>query len=336
MRGLGLMDDRGVERAVHADDLLVGEPWNAARSTEKPARIAPAVYRTWMQGLVLGIQTIFFSLVLANILRGLIGVHFFVALFLVVCTWVVLYAAYRRYGGQIHSMFWRQRRSRRTTRHALRQHARLSIVRDRVCPCCAYSLDDAVREPDGCTPCPECGAAWRLDLWSDGGGIYRPPAVTGAGQGHPHGRMTAYDARGVIVPLLARRKDLDRKDAIMNCPARPDRVRLRHSLLAWGIQLVITAGIAWFVVMILQPEDRLSWIGAVLMILLASIMLAFLVGIAYTHQLMLGTHRYLIAMLVGEGACPCCEDRLRPTPSPTDGFRICDTCGSAWSVPKQG
>ena len=148
--------------------------------------------------------------------------------------------------------------------------------------------------------------------------------------------MTTYDARGVIVPLLARQKSIDRQDAIMNCPARPDRVRVRCSLLAWAIQLAITGGMALFVVMVVQPEDRLAWIGVLLMILLASIMLALLVGISYTQQLMLGTHRYLIAMLVGDGTCPCCEGRLRSNPSPIDGCRLCDTCGSAWSVSKQG
>ncbi len=30
------------------------------------------------------------------------------------------------------------------------------------CATCAYSLRGLPREPDGCTVCPECGAAWRL------------------------------------------------------------------------------------------------------------------------------------------------------------------------------
>lgn len=32
----------------------------------------------------------------------------------------------------------------------------------RRCPSCAYDLADTPPDPDGCTTCPECGAAWRI------------------------------------------------------------------------------------------------------------------------------------------------------------------------------
>lgn len=35
-----------------------------------------------------------------------------------------------------------------------------------ICAVCAYELVDLAPEPDGCTVCPECGAAWRLDAQS--------------------------------------------------------------------------------------------------------------------------------------------------------------------------
>ncbi len=31
-----------------------------------------------------------------------------------------------------------------------------------VCPRCSYRIDDLPADADGCTPCPECGAAWKL------------------------------------------------------------------------------------------------------------------------------------------------------------------------------
>jgi hypothetical protein len=31
-----------------------------------------------------------------------------------------------------------------------------------LCPACGYSIRELAAEPDGCTVCPECGAAWRL------------------------------------------------------------------------------------------------------------------------------------------------------------------------------
>jgi len=32
----------------------------------------------------------------------------------------------------------------------------------KICIGCVYSLEGLVAEPDGCTVCPECGAAWKL------------------------------------------------------------------------------------------------------------------------------------------------------------------------------
>lgn len=38
------------------------------------------------------------------------------------------------------------------------KHYQLAIGR---CRACDYTLTDLVPDPDGCTTCPECGAAWR-------------------------------------------------------------------------------------------------------------------------------------------------------------------------------
>ncbi len=37
-----------------------------------------------------------------------------------------------------------------------------SFLAERRCPCCAYDLSVAPADPDGCTTCPECGAAWKI------------------------------------------------------------------------------------------------------------------------------------------------------------------------------
>jgi hypothetical protein len=36
------------------------------------------------------------------------------------------------------------------------------LIRLRLCASCGYDLRGSKVEPDGCTVCPECGAAWRL------------------------------------------------------------------------------------------------------------------------------------------------------------------------------
>tara|TARA_R110000782_G_scaffold57258_30_gene119860 strand:- start:6950 stop:7294 length:345 start_codon:yes stop_codon:yes gene_type:complete len=48
---------------------------------------------------------------------------------------------------------WTRRRRDRIARE-------LAWVRE--CLACNYSIDDLPAQPDGCTVCPECGAAWRM------------------------------------------------------------------------------------------------------------------------------------------------------------------------------
>jgi len=40
--------------------------------------------------------------------------------------------------------------------------ARESFLKRGVCPSCSYPLNRCPSDTDGCTVCPECGAAWRL------------------------------------------------------------------------------------------------------------------------------------------------------------------------------
>ena len=37
-----------------------------------------------------------------------------------------------------------------------------AFARAGLCAACAYRIDEVVPEQDGCTVCPECGAAWRM------------------------------------------------------------------------------------------------------------------------------------------------------------------------------
>jgi hypothetical protein len=45
----------------------------------------------------------------------------------------------------------------------------------RLCACCSYDLADLKPEPDGCTICPECGAAWDLRSAPDSPPEAKPP-----------------------------------------------------------------------------------------------------------------------------------------------------------------
>lgn len=87
------------------------------------------------------------------------------------------------------------------------RRARSAMLRHRRCPGCLQSLQGLGTDADGCTCCPECGAAWRLD---------RVPALDAPAPGSPHrrsrlagslvagGALLAAALAGVLVLLLIR------------------------------------------------------------------------------------------------------------------------------------
>lgn len=42
------------------------------------------------------------------------------------------------------------------------EHGRDALLASGLCPSCGYGIVGVRCEPDGCTVCPECGAAWRM------------------------------------------------------------------------------------------------------------------------------------------------------------------------------
>lgn len=44
-----------------------------------------------------------------------------------------------------------------------RQEVARMVASERYCASCGYSLREIDAAPDGCTVCPECGSAWRID-----------------------------------------------------------------------------------------------------------------------------------------------------------------------------
>ena len=48
----------------------------------------------------------------------------------------------------------------------------------RICPACGYDMTGLEPAPDGCTACPECGAAWNLS------GALKPLEAQGCGRGN--------------------------------------------------------------------------------------------------------------------------------------------------------
>jgi hypothetical protein len=48
------------------------------------------------------------------------------------------------------------------------QHGRDALLASGLCPSCGYGIVGVRSEPDGCTVCPECAAAWRMTDGHDG------------------------------------------------------------------------------------------------------------------------------------------------------------------------
>lgn len=57
---------------------------------------------------------------------------------------------------------------RRLSRNAAA--ASKGLLERHLCPSCGYKLTALPIDPDGCTICPECGAAWRLPEFGSGEG----------------------------------------------------------------------------------------------------------------------------------------------------------------------
>jgi hypothetical protein len=228
----------------------------------------------------------------------------------------------------------RAARSRRRTQDGERTQAdehgiRVRVGRSGVCFCCDYDLKPLPREPDGCVVCTECGAAWRIDDWAADGGCYRLPHDQ-AGQKPESGFLGrnawVRDARGVIVPVLAGVSPKKRARAMID-RAGPAAARRNTSHVIFFASLaaaVLAAAALWT---FYEPLGGM---------LLAAVLTPSL-GLVWFVQRRRAIDRCCAAIRVAALAdhrCPCCESPLRPTPSPIDACRLCDTCGSAWEPPK--
>lgn len=60
------------------------------------------------------------------------------------------------YGGIMGAVF-----SRMTWRSP--QHAKAAMFRAGLCPACVYQISEVPVDAEGCTICPECGAAWKIE-----------------------------------------------------------------------------------------------------------------------------------------------------------------------------
>lgn len=149
-----VLDARGVRRRV------LDMYWAAKPHGLKPSSLArpgdhaeyfPEVVRNCLLPSASGI----FALTIFLVARG----HFSLRLMLIMSTVVfsVMFVMSFFLTLLIYKVTWRSP-----------INGRDSLLTSGVCPACAYRIAGVPPEHDGCTVCPECGAAWRMQHGPDG------------------------------------------------------------------------------------------------------------------------------------------------------------------------
>ena len=186
------------------------------------------------------------------------------------------------------------------------------LISSRKCGACAYTLDSLLPEADGCTPCPECGAAWRIEVWIRENPAFRQPAAGVLER--PRRALTVSDARGRQVALFR--------------PLRtPAEVwRIRGMALAWfALACVVFAVVAPLAARLFGTDPVLA--SVIFWMLCGGAALLTLLRLDRAPR----SVRLLAARKSIDGrSCPACGSPLDAEPSIIDGALLCPGCGSAW------
>jgi hypothetical protein len=197
-----------------------------------------------------------------------------------------------------------------------------ALIRD-TCPGCDYTLAGAVPEADGCSLCPECGAAWNLALWKRD---FQEPDLKRLAEAAKQlyaAKLFITDARGWGAPFLERR---DRFTVL-------DEVRERRLLWHWrtGLPVLVLIPILASLAVTIWAWGQDLLFAAIVFACIMLVLTTFLVREAITRATRKAAGvwaRDFIALSV----CPRCESPLRAEPA-RDGTTLCENCRHAWRNP---
>lgn len=221
-----------------------------------------------------------------------------------------------------------------------------TAVAEGICGSCAYSLQGAVDEPDGCVRCPECGAAWKSlrivsPHWERRSKAFEPPWLWRFVSLTPRSKdQLAPDDRGRYVRVLdsrlrlaspARRDELgpDRVRSIVRAARRVGRVwRLLVALWPASVGVFMT----WLLADVWQSG------GFTIRSTLLMISIVIYGSVAYgLLSLIFGHHfagpKWVIPVFRNARICGSCAMDLSATIPAGDGLTVCSECGSAWRLP---
>lgn len=185
---------------------------------------------------------------------------------------------------------------------------------NRRCGSCDYQLNDVIPELDLCTVCPECSAAWRMDLWERDWGRRHPP------------QLPKFESKWRVYPV-----DMRVRPLLIN---RPQSTRVQVLLFAWLRQQLIPSILDCFIIGLLAlfvSRTTLTWdewrqllsnfeIGA-------SLALLFAIRAVWA---VIGAKIRIVQSCMRKGACPHCEHSLRSERAHGDGSILCEHCGAAY------
>jgi uncharacterized Zn ribbon protein len=192
----------------------------------------------------------------------------------------------------------------------------------RVCAACKFSIADLVADDEGFVICPECGAAWNTDWWTDF--LIREhldPIEMRLGQRTMYCQLDARKQAFEVmqwVPRKQRRASVGRWWA---------GLRLSDwTSIALGLHVL--AFIIWIVYrnapMFLRP-GVFMFIGATVLALIALVVLLQLRRRSITYRF-----QRFVRTQIDKRRCPHCDHELGEDRHPVDDAIMCPGCWHAW------
>lgn len=183
------------------------------------------------------------------------------------------------------------------------------------CAACGYGLASMPVEADGCSVCPECGAAWNLAAWKRDYPALAPMSPPEREEQKQRQRLQAHG-------LAIHRPWPELRDQL----AGMARTRF------WSVQRAdaVRAGVLIAIPVLFLSLLPAAMRGVIVAILIADSLVLLILLWQRGHAARTWAADQIRAELLAQHRCPHCEDRLRDEPRPRDGQFVCDGCGNAW------
>lgn len=201
------------------------------------------------------------------------------------------------------------------------------VDQGRMCGACGFSIGEFEQEDDGCVRCPECGAAWKPELWEEFLNTHRNGSL--AELSKKERRMyCGFDARMQLALVAEHETPEDRAALIRKCKGR---MQLWDGFLLFLIFLILAGSIAATIGLAVGIGTTTGGLIS------ASIGVIFLIGVllyavfvAKRSVWARKSQRYMRDR-IDDRACPSCDCDLDTGPHPLDGSLVCEACGLAWN-----